>query len=295
MLILLFGLYGENNAMTKKVTIKLFLVFILTVVMLLACACDNTFLDVYTQLNEDYSGIRTVDLAVKTQYLQKGEIVLTDKESMYDKIIRAFPEGDIETYEKEGYTHFKSTVEFDDINFLQHVSIDNYSENPPERFYAKIEKKDYFFYSEYFFYDYIDMEIDPSLIESQGSSGDFSRTAALFGADDELLQITYQVKFPVKIIKSDADVIGEDNIALWNLKFGDKQNIYIEGKKIKYLSYVLVVVLGLIGIFVIFLIFVLLFSRKRRIKKVNKPQKYSYDNYFKKDQYFSPLDDRDDY
>jgi hypothetical protein len=280
--------------MTKKVTIKLFLAFILTLIMLLTVGCDNTVLDVYTQLNEDYSGIRTIDLTVKTQYLQKGEIVLDGRESMYDKIIRAFPEGDIEASEKDGYTHFKSTVEFDDINFLQHVSIDNYSETPPERFYAKIEKKDYFFYSEYFFYDYIDMEIDPSLIESQGSSGDFSRIAALFSADDELLLITYQIKFPVKIIKSDADVSGDDNIALWNLKFGDKKNIYIEGKKTKYLSYVLVVILGLIGIFVIFLIFVLVFSRRRRIKKINKP-KYSYDNYFKKDQYFSPLDDRDDY
>jgi len=262
--------------------------------MLSITSCDNTILDIYTQINQDYSGTRSIGLAIKTQYLQKGEILLSGNESMYEKIMSSLPEGKMETFEEEGYTHFKSVVEFDDINFLQHISIDNYSESSPERFYARMEKNDYFFYSEYFFYDYVDMEIDASIIESGGSDGDYSRIAALFGADDELLQATYQVKFPVKIMKSDADIIGEDNIAIWNIKFGEKKNIYIEGKKIKYLSYVLVAVLGLIGLFVIFLVFILLFSRRRRIRKIRK-QNYSYDNYFKKDQYFDQPDDSDNY
>ncbi|MBN1298949.1 MAG: hypothetical protein JW997_04610 [Actinobacteria bacterium] len=279
--------------MTVK-ALKFFIVFFAVILLIAGTSCDSTFVDIYTQVNTDFSGTRSVELAVKTQYLQKGEIILDDSESMYDKVIDTLPGGKLETYEKEDYTYFKSTVEFDDINFLQHVSIDNFSESPPERFYAKIEKNDYFFYTDYFFYDYIDMEIDPAIIESQGQEGDFSRAASLFSADEELLQISYQVKFPVKIMDSDADVSGEDNIAIWNLKFGEKRNVYIEGKKIKYLSYVLVVILGLIGLFIIFLIFVLLFSRKRRIKKLKKPHN-SYDNYFKKDQYFSPLEDRDDY
>lgn len=164
----------------------------------------------------------------------------------------------------------------------------------PERFYAKMETEDYFFYSNYFFYDYVDMEIDDSLVESQGSSGDFTRIANLFEADEELLQITYQIKFPVKILKSDADIMGEDNIAIWKMKFGEKKNIYIEGKRIKYISYILVILLGLIGLAVIFLIFILVFSRRRRIVKTKKPY-HTYDNYFKKDQYFSSPDDRNKY
>ncbi|MBM3705858.1 MAG: hypothetical protein FJW66_04965 [Actinobacteria bacterium] len=263
----------------------------LILLILALSSCDNTFLDIYTRINPDYSGTRTVELSVKTQYLQKGEIILEDNESIYDMIIASLPKGKVETYEKEGYTYFKSTVEFDDINFLQHVSIDNYSESTPERFYAKMEIEDYFFHSNYHFSDYVDMEIDSSLIEAQGEEGQYYRLANLFGADDKLLAITYQVKFPVKIISSSSDLIGEDNIAIWNLKYGDKKDIFIEGRRIKYLTYILVGVLGLVGLFVIFLIFILIYSRKRRrIIKTGKTGA-SYDNYFKKDKYFSSLDD----
>ncbi len=265
----------------------------LATIVVFTVSCDETVFDIFTQINTDYSGTRVVDIAVKTQYLKKGEVILAGNESLNDKILAALPEGKIETFEKEDYTHFRSTIEFEDINFLQHISIDNFAETPPELFYAKMEMDDYFFYSDYFFKDYVDMKVDEALIESQGQTDDLTRLSGLFEADLELLKISYQVKFPVKIIESNADVIGDDNIAIWNLKFGDQREISIEGKKIKYLSYVLVVILGLVGLFIIFLFFVLIYSRrKKRVTKIKRPYN-SYDNYFKRDKYFNSLDDRD--
>ena len=128
----------------------------LVVALLLLCifalsSCDSTIIDVYTQINSNYSGTRTVDLAIKTDYLKKGEIIVSGKQTLYDSIIASLPEGKIETFEKDDYTHFKSTAEFNDINFLQHVSIDKYSDEPPGRFYAKMTMEDFLFYSNYFF------------------------------------------------------------------------------------------------------------------------------------------------
>ena len=271
----------------------------LVVALLLLCifalsSCDSTIIDVYTQINSNYSGTRTIDLAIKTDYLKKGEIIVSGKQTLYDSIIASLPEGKIETFEKDDYTHFKSTAEFNDINFLQHVSIDKYSDEPPGRFYAKMTMEDFLFYSNYFFEDYIDMKIDDSLIAAQGEKSNLARVSGLFGADPELLKITYQIKFPVNIVKSNADKVENNNIAIWNLKFGDQKEINIEGKRIKYLTYVLLVVLGLIGAFIIFLTFVLAFSRRRkRIIRDRKPFK-SYDNYFKQDKYFISPEDRDD-
>ena len=257
-------------------------------------SCDSTLLDIYTQINSNYSGTRTIDLAIKTDYLKKGEIIVSGNQTLYDRIIASLPEGKIETLEKDDYTHFKSTAEFNDINFLQHVSIDRYSDTPPVRFYAMMKMDDYFFYSNYFFEDYIDMKIDDSLIAAQGKTSDLARVADLFKADPEMLKITYQIKFPVNIINSNADKVENNNIGIWNLKYGDQKVINIEGKRIKYLTYVLLVVLGLVGVFILFLIFILGFSRRRkRITKVKKPYK-SYDNYFKKDKYFTSIDDKDD-
>jgi hypothetical protein len=181
--------------------LKALIIFISLITAFLITSCDDTLMDIYTQINSNYSGTRTVDLAVKTQYLQKGQVILNQNESLNDKILKSLPPGKIETSEKDQYTHFKSTVEFNDINFLQHISIDNYSETPPERFYAKMEKKDYFFHTDYFLYDYIDMKIDDSIIEASGENGDLARIDSLFKANKELLKITYQVKFPVKIVK----------------------------------------------------------------------------------------------
>jgi len=271
----------------------------LVVALLLLCifslsSCDSTILDIYTQISSNYSGTRTIDLAIKTDYLKKGEIVVSGKQTLYDRIIASLPEGKIETSEKDDYTHFKSTVEFNDVNFLQHVSIDKYSDEQPGRFYAKMTMEDFFFYSNYFFEDYIDMKIDDSLIAAQGKESDLARVSDLFGADAELLKITYQIKFPVNIVKSNADKVENNNIAIWNLKFGDQKEINIEGKRIKYLTYVLLVVLGLIGAFIIFLVIVLAFSKRRkRITRDRKPFK-SYDNYFKQDKYFTSPEDRDD-
>lgn len=269
------------------------------IVLLFLCiftlsSCNSTILDVYTQINSNYSGTRTLDLAIKTDYLKKGEIIVSGKQTLYDRIIASLPEGKIETFEKDDYTHFKCTMEFNDINFLQHVSIDKYSDDPPGDFYAKMTMEDFFFYTNYFFEDYIDMKIDDSLIAAKGEESDLTRVSGLFGADAELLKITYQIKFPVNIIKSNADKVENNNIAIWNFKFGDQKEINIEGKQIKYLTYILLVVLGLIGAFIIFLVFVLAFSRRRkRITRGRKPFK-SYDNYFKQDKYFTSPEDRDD-
>jgi hypothetical protein len=273
--------------------IAILIIFSLVILFFLT-SCDPTLVDVYTKINADSSGTRTIELAVKTEYLQKGDIALSGDTSIYDKILSILPKGKIETSEKEGFTHFKSTADFEDVNFLQHVSIDNYSETAPDRFYAKMDIGDFFFRSNYAFHDYIDMKIDQSVVQSQMPDGDYARIANLFNADNEMFKITYQVKFPVKITESNADVIGDDNIAIWNMKFGETRDIVIKGKKIKYLSYILVVVLGIIGIFIIFLAVLLAISRrKKRISYREKP-KYSYDNYFKKDGYFRTTDDRDD-
>jgi hypothetical protein len=282
--------------MTRFKVIKpLLIVLLLAILILPITSCENTFLDIYTRLNTDYSGTRTIEIAVKTEYLKKGEIILEQNESLYDKILTALPQEKIETSEQDDYTYFISTIEFSDINFLQHFSIDNYSDVPPERFYAKMEVNDYFFYSEYFFYDYIDLKIEDAVIEAGGEDGDLARLADLFDADEELLEVTYQVKFPVNIIQSNASKIGDDNIAIWELSFGDQENIYIEGKKTKYLSYLLVVILGLIGLFILFLVIILLYSRKRR--RISKPKKpyYAYDNYFKQDKNYDSLNDTDEY
>lgn len=279
----------------KKSFKSLLIVPIILLIIFIVSSCDNTILDIYTHINTNYSGTRTIDIAVRTQYLKKGEIVLSGDETIYDKILEALPKGKIETYEKDDYTHFKTTIEFDDINFLQHFSIDNYSGSPPDMFYARMHSEDYFFYSDYFFYDYIDMKIDEAIINIQGENSELARTAHLFSADDELLQITYQVKFPVKIIDSNADFIGENNIAVWNLKFGEQRNINIEGKRTKYLSYILLAALGLVVIFILFLLTILSVSRKKRRIVKTKKSYYGYDNYFKKDNYSSPEDDRQDY
>jgi len=168
--------------MTSIKVIKPFLiVLLLSLIILFISSCENTFLDIYTRVNTDYSGTRSIELAVKTEYLKKGEIALEKNESLYDRILTSLPQEKLETSEEEQYTYFTSTIEFSDINFLQHFSIDNYSDIPPERFYAKMEINDYFFYSEYFYYDYIDLKIEDSIIEASGEDGDLARIADLFG------------------------------------------------------------------------------------------------------------------
>jgi hypothetical protein len=276
-----------------KVLKSLLLIIICSFIILFISSCDETLLDIYTQLNTNYSGTRTIDLAIKTEYLQKGEVILEDSQPLYDKILLSLPEGKIETLEKDGYTHFKSTVEFNDVNFLKHVSIDNYSETPPEYFYSKMITDDYFFYSNYFFYDYIDMNIDEAVIESENKNGDFSRINSFLNADKDLFKITYQIKFPVKIIKTNADLIGADNIAIWNMQYGDQKSIYIEGKRVKFLTYFLIVLLGIIGLFIIFLIFAIVYSRRRRRVGGTKKPYYTHDNYFKKDKYFNSINNHD--
>lgn len=272
---------------------KIIITLILSLfVILFLPACDQSILDIYTEVNSDYSGTRVIDISVKKEYIQKGGVVLSDSQSLYDKILDSLPEGEIETYDREDYSHFKSTITFNDINFLQHISIDNFSETPPERFYAKMEKEDYFFQTEYFFYDYVDMKIDDMLLSATDKNDDFVRFDNLYKTDSNIISITYQVKFPVEIMKTNADILGENNIAIWIMKYGEQKDIYIEGKKTKFLSYFLLAILGLIGLFAMFLIFVLLFSSRRRKKGSSTIEPISsYDNYFKKDKYFNNIDD----
>jgi len=255
-------------------------------------SCDPTVINIFTEVNNDYSGSRTIDIAVKTEYLRNSELILDKNQSLYNKILENLQDGEKDVFEEGEYTHFTSTINFDDINFLQHISIDNLSENPPERFLARLKKDDYFFYSEYFFEDYVDMKIDDTLLASSDINSDYKRIADLAGADEEILNITYQVKFPVKVTRHNADVIGDNNIAIWNIKYGDEREIYIQGKKTKFLTYFLIVILGIIVLFIIFIIAIMIFSSRKGGRQTPlKKSYYSYDNYFKKDRYFSNDDD----
>ena len=264
-----------------KIIILSVFVFLMT---LLVSGCDKTLFDIYTQINSDRSGSRTVDIAVKTEYIKRGEVSAGGDKSLFDKIFAALPQGEINTEEKDNYTHFTSKIVFKDVNFLQHVSIDNFSETPSERYYAKIEKKDSFFSTQYFYSDYIDMKIDDSVINSGGVNSDFARLDSILKSDSEMLSVTYQVKFPFKIIKSNADVVGSNSIALWNLRYGDEKLLNVEGRKVKLLPYFLLVILGIIVLFILFLIFAIILASTRKKFDSNKSKPiYSYDNYFKKD------------
>lgn len=278
--------------MAKLNYLKILAVLILFIFIIpFVTSCDQTLIDVYTQMNTDYSGTRTIDVAVKTEYIQKNEIIQGQDQSLYDKILKSLPEGELKAFDEDEYTHFTSTIEFEDINFLQHISIDNFSETPPERFYAKLEKADYFFYSEYFFEDYIDMKIDDILLSSSDANSDYSRIDDLLKADSDIFNITYQVKFPVKITEHNADLVGDDNIAIWNIKYGEEKNIYMEGKKTKFLTYFLIIILGIIVLFIIFIVIIIIFnSRRNRRQHSGRKPPYSYDNYFKRDRYFNDDD-----
>jgi len=154
-----------------------------------------------------------------------------------------------------------------------------------------MEVKKFFFYNEYYFEDYIDMKIDETLLDTLDTNSDYNRLDDLVKADSNILNITYQVKFPVKIIKHNADIIGDNNIAIWNIKYGDEKNIYIEGKKTKFLTYFLIIILSIIILFIIFIILMIILSSKR--SKRQPPHRkpfYSYDNYFKRNRYFSDDD-----
>ena len=114
----------------------------------------------------------------------------------------------------------------------------------------------------------------------------------LASADSSILNITYQVKYPVKIVTTNADIIGENNIAIWNIPYGKEKQILIEGKKTKFLSYFLVVILGILGLLILFFIFALLFSSRLKRKPARTRSNKTYDNYFKRDRYFN--DDESD-
>jgi hypothetical protein len=266
---------------------KILVIFIILFIAVpLLSGCDPTFIDIFTELEEDYSGTRSVDISVKTEYLRKGEVVLEQNQSLLDKILDILPEGEVETYEEEGYTHFNSKVSFDDINFIRHISIDEFSSGSSSRFLAKMSIDEYFFYRDVFFQDYVDMKIDDTLLESGDTNSDFHRLHDLASADSSILSITYQVRFPVKIVTSNADVIGENNIAIWNIPYGTEKQILIEGKKTKFLSYFLVVILGILGLLILFFIFALVFSSRLKRKPAKPRSTRTYDNYFKRDRYF---------
>lgn len=263
---------------------KFFLMLlILVLIMLFLSSCDQTILDIYTEVNSDFSGKRIVDIAVKTEYIKKGEIAIGNDKPLFDKIFDSLPEGEITTSEKDGYTHFTSAIDFEDINFLPHVSIDNFSENPPDRFYAKIEKEESFFSIKYYFEDFVDMKIDESVLKSGGVNSDLYRLDNIVKTDREILKITYQIKFPFKVLKSNSDFTGDNRIAVWDIKYGEQKFIRVEGEKTKLLSYFLLVILGIVLLFILFLIIAIIFNatRKKIEKRRSKPL-YSYDNYFKK-------------
>jgi hypothetical protein len=262
----------------------IFILLFLVLSTLLFASCDKTILDIYTEINGDFSGERITDIAVKTEYIKKGEIATGKDKPLFDKVFDSLPEGELSTSEKDGYTHFTSKTEFEDINFLSHVSIDNFSENPPDRFYAKIEKEETFFSIKYYFEDFVDMKIDESVLKSGGTGSDFYRLDSIIKTDKDILGITYQIKFPFKVLKSNSDFIGNDRIALWNIRYGEQRFIRAEGEKTKLLSYFLLIILGIILLFILFLIIAITLNatRKKIERRKTKPL-YSYDNYFKRD------------
>jgi len=268
--------------MIKLRNLKFLIVLILILFAIpFISSCDQTLIDIFTEINTDYSGTRTIDIAVKTEYIQKSEVILGKDRSLFDKILENLPQGEYKTFDEEDYTHFSSTAEFEDIRFLPHISIDNLSEFPLN---AKMEVKEHFFYNEYYFEDYIDMKIDEILLDSEDTNSDYNRINDLVKSDSSILDITYQIKFPVNITSHNADIIGDDNIAIWNIKYGDEKKIYMEGKKTKFLTYFLIVILGIVGLFIIF------GSKKSKKQTPVRKPLYSYDNYFKKDRYFSSED-----
>jgi hypothetical protein len=268
---------------SSRLKILIILVTFLFLIPFLS-SCDHTLIDIFTEINADYSGTRTIDVAIKTEYIQKSEVVLGQDQTLFDKIFENLPEGEYNTFEDGEYTHFNSKIEFEDIRFLPHISIDNLSEYPLN---AKMEVEEHFFYNDYYFEDYIDMKIDEILLETADLNSDYNSFDDLAKADSEILNITYQVKFPVKIINHNGDITGDNNIIIWNIKYGDEKMMSIEGKKTKLLTYFLIVILGIIGLFIIFIILVLIFgSRRSKGNKTPRKPLYSYDNYFKKDRYF---------
>jgi len=283
--------------MTKLKYLKILIILILFIFIIpFISSCDQTLIDVFTRINSNYSGTRTIDIAVKTEYIQKSEVVLGQSQSISDKIHEILeshlPDVDgaeYNTFEEEDHTHFSSTIPFDDISFLPSISIDDLSEFPLN---AKMEVKKFFFHNEYYFEDYIDMKIDEILLDSSDINSDYNRIDDLAKADSNILNITYRVKFPVKITSHNADIIEDNNTAVWNIKYGDEKRIYIEGRKTKLLTYFLIVILGIIGLFIIFIIFMLVFSSRRGKKPPSaKKPLYSYDNYFKRDRYFNTDDE----
>jgi len=266
---------------------KFFLIaLLLALIMVLLVSCDKTILDIYTEVDSDFSGKRIVDIAVKTEYIKKGEVAVGKDKPLFDKIFDSLPEGEITTSEKDGYTHFTSAIEFEDINFLPHVSIDNFSENPPDRFYAKIKKEDSFFSTKYYFEDFVDMKIDESILKSGGVNSDLYRLDNIIKTDREMLKITYQIKFPFKVLESNSDFTGDDRIAVWDIKYGEQRFISVEGEKTKLLSYFLLVILGIVVLFILFLIVaIILNATRKKIENRRTKPLYSYDNYFKKNKH----------
>jgi len=277
----------KNIFLKIKILKKIFMPAVLlsfVFLMFLFSSCESTVFDISTKINNDFSGIRTVDISVKTEYIKKGEVSLGGEDSFFDRIFSALPQGEINTEEKDGNTHFISTIDFEDINFLQHISIDNFSENPSGRFYAKMETKEFFFYTQYFYYDLIDMKIDDTIISSGGVNSDYSRLDNILKTDSELLKVNYMVEFPFKVVKSNADISSEDEKASWSIKYGEEKLVFLEGRKTKFLPYFLIAILAVIFLIVLFLIFAIVIAstKKKYSSDKNKPI-YKYDNYFKRD------------
>ncbi|MHB8277668.1 MAG: hypothetical protein ACYDIA_08460, partial [Candidatus Humimicrobiaceae bacterium] len=77
----------------SKIKIFILIIFILSVTLVIS-GCDKTLFDIYTQINSDYSGVRTVDIAVKTEYIKRGEMSVGGEKSLFDRIFAALPQGE---------------------------------------------------------------------------------------------------------------------------------------------------------------------------------------------------------
>ncbi|MHB1346400.1 MAG: hypothetical protein ACYCXK_02805, partial [Candidatus Humimicrobiaceae bacterium] len=85
----------------KKILFSKIKIIVLSILILMAVpiisGCDKTLFDIYTQINNDFSGTRTVDIAVKTEYIKRGELSAGGEKSLFDKIFAAVPKGEITT------------------------------------------------------------------------------------------------------------------------------------------------------------------------------------------------------
>ena len=74
--------------MAKLSSLKILIIFILLLFIIpLISSCDQTLVDIFTQINFNYSGTRTVGIAVKTEY-GFGKVLISKEKKPEDLEIK---------------------------------------------------------------------------------------------------------------------------------------------------------------------------------------------------------------